>query len=87
MALYPIHIPRDLYSGRNPPRQRQAQRFNDLAERIERYINAEMESESSGRMFSYGTVALALGLAETEVEKILYGVDCGGNGLTVWKSG
>ncbi|MFH1342846.1 MAG: hypothetical protein ABIL01_16835 [Pseudomonadota bacterium] len=86
MTPYPINVPRDLYSGRDPARKRKAQRFNDLADRLEKYINAEMKRAPAGsRMFSYGMIALDLKLSEAEVENVLYGVDAGGNALTVWK--
>jgi hypothetical protein len=38
------------------------------------------------RIISYGMIAHDLGLPENEVENVLYGVDCGGNGLTVSRS-
>lgn len=84
MALYPIQVPRDPYRGRNPARLRKAERFDKLAERLERYINERVaQSKDESQIFSYGMIAIDLGIPEKDIENVLYGVDCGGNGLTV----
>jgi hypothetical protein len=86
MPSYPIKVPRGSYRGRDPARLRRAERFDKLAERLERYINERAAACTEEiQIFAYRKIALELGIPEAEVEKVLYGVDCGGNGLTVVK--
>lgn len=84
MARYPISIPRSTYRGHDSTKLRKAERFNVLAEQLERYINSEVEkSNDRNHIFSYGGIAHALRLDEKGVEDVLYGVEAGGNAITV----
>ena len=86
MAIYPIKVPHDLYSGRNQARLRKAAAFNELAEKLERHINERVENSPYAiKIFSYESIALDLDIPAPEVENVLFGVECGGKGLTVTK--
>jgi hypothetical protein len=84
MVLYPLRIPRHPYRGSHPPTRRKADRFNAVAEKLERYINSEFEkSHEQTRVFIYGFVARELGWDTAEVADVLFGVDAGSNGITI----
>jgi hypothetical protein len=84
MAVYPLQIPRFPYRGHNPARLRKAERFNALAERLEQHINSQVEkSNDRTQFFSYGGIARDLRIDEKEVENVLYGVEAGGNAITI----
>lgn len=85
-VVYPVEVPLSLYRGRDPAKLEKAARYNALAEKLQTYINGEVDkSEHPSQIFSYSMIAAALGLDREDVEKVLYGVDAGGNGLTVLK--
>jgi hypothetical protein len=82
MVRYPISIPR--YNGRDPAKLSKAAERDRSAQRIEQYINKEMEEcTEERRVFSYGGIAFDLKIPEPDVADILYDIDCGGNGITV----
>jgi hypothetical protein len=86
MIVYPLKVPLDPYRGRNLARLRKAERFNALAERLERHINLQVQqSDDRIQIFYYGGLALDLGIPENEVENVLFGVEAGGNGITIVK--
>ena len=86
MATYPIKVPLDSYGGRNSARLGKKARHNLLAEKLERYINDRVgKSEHKIQIFSYRVIATDLDIEAKDVENVLFGVDCGGNGLTVSK--
>jgi hypothetical protein len=86
MAVYPLEIPRCPYQGRDPARLRKAERFNALAERLEQHINSQVEkSNDQIQIFYYGGIARDLRIDEKEVENVLFGVEAGGNGITIVK--
>jgi hypothetical protein len=86
MAVYPLEIPRDLYRGHDPARLRKAARFNALAERLEQHLNSLVEkSNDRSQVFNYGGIAIDLRIDRKEVENVLFGVEAGGNGITIVK--
>jgi hypothetical protein len=85
MPDFPLRIPRDTYWGKNLSRTRSAERFNALAEKLERHINSQVEASNDRvQIFYYGGIAIDLGIPESCVEKVLFG-EGGGNGITIVK--
>lgn len=86
MATYPIHVPRDPYRGRMERRLRQARQRDAIAAELETYINDRFrDSDDESHSFMYGYIAIDTGIPEDTVRRLLFGVDCGHNGLTVYK--
>jgi len=89
MKTYPVRVPRDLYSGRNDARRRKQASFNDAAQAIEQFLNRSMETEPAGdaREFLTVDIARALYLDGELADRIVFGIDCGHNGVTICKAG
>lgn len=89
MKTYPVRVPRDPYSGRNDARRRKQMAFNDAAKAIEQYLNREMEAEPAGtaREFLTANLARELHLDDDLADSIVFGIDCGHNGVTIRKGG
>lgn len=59
---------------------------NSKRQRIEDYINKEMEAEKKKeRVFTYSAIANSLDINEAELRKIFSLLDAGGTGITVSK--
>lgn len=85
--LFPIHVPRSSYRGSKQSLREKASDYNRDAERLERYLNDRIEADPSPiQQYIYGFIAPDVGLSLERVREILFGVDCGHNGLTVAKS-
>ena len=83
MARYPISASRNGYSGSNTTRRLEAMRQNEIAIILEDYINAMVAPSDRPRHdFTYTQLALALNLAQSDVQKILFGLDCGHTGFS-----
>ncbi len=89
MKTYPVRVPRDLYGGRGDARRRKQASFNDAAQAIEQYLNWAMEAEPAGTMREFLTadIARALHLDDELVDRIVFSIDCGHNGVTIRKAG
>jgi hypothetical protein len=87
MKVFPIHVPRSRYRGGKPSLRQKASDYNRDAERLEKYLNDRIQaSPSSVQQYIYGSIAPDVGLPLERVQEILFGVDCGHNGLTVAKT-
>lgn len=87
MVTYPIRVPRDHYKGRNPRRLQKRSENNRIAQELENYLNRAIEKDDANmQKFIYGFIAVDTGYSEETVRNILFGVDCGHNGLTVIKN-
>jgi hypothetical protein len=74
MPDYPVRLPRDQYRGKSARRQRQADRYNDLAESIERYLNRTVEEEQeegTEERYPYIHIATYAGVNENVIYKML----------------
>lgn len=86
MVTYPIHVRRKHYNGSKDHLRRRCARTNQTAAELERYLNRRIEeSDQETQVFLYGFIAADTGIAEEEVRRLLFPVDCGHNGLTVRK--
>ena len=87
MRQYPVSVPRDYYSGSNPSRRRKAQDYNRVADRIEKHLNGEVAKwadDMAGSIMSHD-VASAIGEDRDLVQRIVFRIDGGHNGVTIWK--
>ncbi len=74
MPDYPVRLRRDPYRGRSVRRQREADRYNDLAESIERYLNRAVEEEQvegTAERYAYSEIAGYAGVDEDRIYKML----------------
>jgi hypothetical protein len=83
---YPLSVPRDHYSGKDPRRHEKARRHNEVAKECEDYLNQKIrENPDEVQMYVYGDIAHDLNLSTEDVYAVLFAIDCGHNGLTVHK--
>ena len=84
MVIYPLEISRSSEAhGRKNPED-----WDRDASLIEKYVNSQLENESQKnpdwdfKMFTYSSIGQEAGLSTERVCDILFGVDCGYNGIT-----
>ena len=85
MPPYPVSIPVKGYRGSNQ-RKREAliERFQ-IARRLEKYLNDQMEASSEGRLsLMYGIIAVDLEIPSETIAELLAGIG-GHNGISIWK--
>lgn len=88
MTVYPIDVPRNHYRGTKPALREKAAQYNRDASILEAYLNRRIENDPTPiQDYTYGFVAVDVGLSLERVRNILLGVDGGYHGLTVAKSG
>jgi hypothetical protein len=86
LIIYPVEIPRDPYSGHDAAKLRRLAEEDRVAKRIETFLNEQVETMTeASRIFSSGTVAIALGEDAKLVGDLIFRLDCGGNGVTIAK--
>jgi hypothetical protein len=86
MAKYPIHIPRRLYGGSKKDIRRKTDKYNQMVVQIEQHLNKRIEEcHGEVQVIHYCDIAEEMGLPIQTVEDILFTVDCGSNGITVYK--
>lgn len=87
MKVYPISVPRKDYRGGKAAVRAKVAAYNADAERLESHLNGRIRDDPSPiQTYIYGYIALELGMPLDRIRDILFGVDCGHNGLTVAKS-
>lgn len=87
MRIYPISVPRKHYRGSKDAMRRKVAQYNDDAVALEKYLNERIEADPAPvQDYLYGFIARDVGMSIDRVTEILFGVDCGHNGLTVAKS-
>jgi hypothetical protein len=75
MPSYPLYVP---YDGNDP-------RKLALARRIEKYVNSKMEESNDYiQEFDYWIIANDLDVEKQEVHDLLYPIDAGSNGITIY---
>lgn len=87
MRQYPVSVPRDHYGGSNPNRRRKAQDYNRVADRVEKHLNGEVAGwadDTAGSIMSH-EVASAIGEDRDLVQRIVFRIDGGHTGVTIWK--
>ncbi|PIB89923.1 hypothetical protein [Caulobacter sp. FWC2] len=87
MTTYPIRIPRQTYSGRDPRKLDKARNYDRAVARIEAHLNAELAKlpDDTIRVFLSAEVARELHEDRDLVYEIIFSIDCGHNGVTLCK--
>lgn len=87
MPRYPVSVPRESYGGSNPQKREKNREYNRIAEKVEKHINDYMRDlpENASHMFTSGSVAIDLREDSKVVQRIIFSIDCGHNGVTVFK--
>jgi len=86
MVSYPINVPRKHYGGAKPRLRQKASDYNRLARELEDYLNQRIAaSDAETQTYLYPSIGRDTGIPLEIVRQILFGVDCGHNGLTVYK--
>jgi len=87
LKRYPISVRRFAYRGSDERKLRQNCYYNDLAAKIENYINQALSEESDHtiKVFLADSVADAIREDYQEVRKVISGIDGGYHGVTVVK--
>ncbi len=87
MKVFPIHVPRKHYRGSKEAMRRRVSEYNQDAAKLEAYLNEQIQADPTPiQQYLYGFISPDVGLSVDRVREILFGVDCGHNGLTVAKS-
>jgi hypothetical protein len=87
MPTYPVHVPLKSYKGSDARKRQTVATRNELASRLERYINAQEASQiDPQQVLSYGSIAMETGISFELVSEILFSVDCGSGGITMFKN-
>jgi hypothetical protein len=87
MTKYPVRVPLNRYSGRDPRKLKQADNFNRIAARIQKYINDEVEKWADNSIGSTLSCNVAASIHEDNdlVHVIIAGIEGGANGVTIYK--
>ncbi len=86
MVQYPARVPRESYRGSKPNLRQKAMEYNDVALKMEEYINKRVRSASGDIVqLLYVEIARGIGVSEELVRKVGFAVDCGNNGMTICK--
>lgn len=82
MVNIPISIQIKPYTGSKEKLKQKYYEKLRIAKMIEDYINTKMK-DTDIHMFTYGSIAIDLGLSSEVVRDLLFTVDCGHTGITV----
>ena len=81
-----LRISRETYRGSNSSLRAKAIEYNRTAALLENHVNEQFTGcPNNIQQFFYGSIAREMCLSEELVCEILFGVDCGHNGLTVFR--
>ncbi len=88
MVTYPIYIPRNSYGGADSIKRVKSQTINNIASRLESYINDKLKNQSEAiHVYSYHEIATETGIDYEIVSSLGFGIDGGSGGFTAYKSG
>lgn len=85
MVTHPIRVPRKSYRGSKRAIAQKVAARNQLAQRLEEYLNARIAKQTEPyQAYFYYEIAWALNLRVEDVREILFGIDAGHGGFTVY---
>ena len=89
MVEYPIKVLWKYYKGSKEPLRSKVIAHNRLASKLEDYVNRKIEKEQEYQVqsYTYASIAFALNLPLKTVHDVLFRLDCGSTGFTVFKKG
>lgn len=87
MRSYPITTRREHYRGADPKKRAKAARYNQVAARVEAYLNDDLAKlpDDTIRVYMSYQVAAAIGEDGRIVRDIIFATDGGSGGITVLK--
>ncbi|MHB8883594.1 MAG: hypothetical protein ACYC5H_00680 [Methylovirgula sp.] len=87
MKCFPITVPRKHYRGTDARRQRKLNEYNRVVAKVEEHLNADLEQQPNDSVKTYLSYYIAIEIGEDPdlVQEIVYGIDCGHNGVTIVK--
>ncbi|MBO9502584.1 hypothetical protein [Brevundimonas sp. A19_0] len=87
MRSYPIRVPRVSYRGADPRKKWKRDNANRVAGKIETYINDEMKQLPADSVHVFCSYEIASSIMEDSdmVQDLVFGIDAGSNGVTVYK--
>lgn len=87
MVSYPLHVPLNGYRGQDPRKKAKTAEYNRVAQRVEAYINNDLAAAGEHVIRVYISRYVASDLREDPelVTQVIFGIDCGHNGVTVTK--
>lgn len=83
MAHYPIHVKRKSYNGNDPKKIAARNEWNRDAMELEKITNELIKKRGNDR-YDYSEIARLAGFEEERVVEIMFSVDCGHSGFTIW---
>jgi hypothetical protein len=88
MVTYPIHVARDGYRGSNSKKRAKAQATNQVASRLETYINERLKHQSEPiYVYMFHEISMETGIDYETVKKLGGSIDGGSGGFTAFKAG
>lgn len=88
MVIYPAHVARNGYRGRDPRKSKKAYEENQIAAEMERKINEMLlKQEEPISTYLWHEIADLTGFSYETVKKLGYSIDGGSNGFTAIKPG
>jgi len=87
MKCYPISVIRKSYRGSDARRRVKVQEYNRIAAKVEDHLNADLAKQADDSVTTYLTYHIAADVGEDReiVHDIVYSIDCGANGVTLYK--
>jgi uncharacterized protein YfaP (DUF2135 family) len=87
MLSYPVSVPGVRYRGADPKKRAKNTNINRIASKIEAFLNADLAKRPSDSITVYisYTVAREIGEDGEIVRNLIFGMDCGSNGVTILK--
>ncbi|MFW7343546.1 hypothetical protein V0R37_18635 [Pollutimonas sp. H1-120] len=84
MVRFPIHVPRDIYRGRDAAKLRKLKRQHQIAQDLEEAINKVVaKQENRYGVYDWAEFARMTGYSISEIAAVGYRIDGGSNGFTV----
>ena len=87
MKRYPISAARDYYRGVNARKREKSEEYNRIAAKVESYINKDLQDKPVDDVYEYLSHSVARAISEDymTVQRIVFSIDCGHNGVTIYK--
>ena len=87
MKAYPVRIAPDSYRGRDERKVAKRSEYNRVAARVEKHINDKLRDAPDNSIHQFLSAYIAINLREDSdlVHRIVFSIDCGHNGATIFK--
>lgn len=87
MISYPVSVPMKSYRGSDARKRSKVSELNRLAQRVEEYLNTDLAAKPDDTIHVYSSYSVAsdIGADFETVRDIIFSLDCGSNGVTIFK--